>query len=79
MRNIKYNPVLTTKHYKQFKLTIKNKTMKKQKFSIKNLLFKSAREFQSWFAYITKKFRDMTIMSCQNVGKSIMYKVKYSI
>lgn len=75
------NPILTTKnkHYKQFKLTIKNKTMKKQKFSIKNLLFKSAREFQSWFAYITKKFRDMTIMSCQNVGKSIMYKVKYSI
>lgn len=53
--------------------------MKKQKFSIKNLLFKSAREFQSWFAYITKKFRDMTIMSCHNVGKSIMYKVKYSI
>jgi hypothetical protein len=72
-------PILTTKHYKQFKLTIKNKTMKKQKFSIKNLLFKSAREFQSWFAYITKKFKDMIIMSCKKVNGKFLYKIKYSI
>lgn len=53
--------------------------MKKQKFSIKTLLFKSAREFQSWYAYITKKFTDMVIMSCRNVGGKFMYKIKYSI
>lgn len=53
--------------------------MKKQKFSIKTLLFKSAREFQSWYAYITKKFTDMIIMSCRNVGGKFMYKIKYSI
>ena len=53
--------------------------MKKQKFSIKTLLFKSAREFQSWYAYITKKFTDMIIMSCRNVGNKFMYKIKYSI
>lgn len=53
--------------------------MKKQKFSIKTLLFKSAYEFKTWFAYITKKFKDMTIMLCKNVGNKILYKIKYSI
>ena len=54
--------------------------MKKQKFSIKTLLFKSVREFQTWFAHITKKFRDMIIISCKNVRNNIVeYKVKYSI
>lgn len=53
--------------------------MKKQKFSIKTLLFKSAAEFKSWFAYITKKFTDMKIICVRSVGRYFSYKIKYSI
>ena len=53
--------------------------MKKQKFSIKTLLFKSAAEFKSWYAYITKKFTDITIVSVRSIGRYFSYKIKYSI
>lgn len=53
--------------------------MKKQKFSIKTLLFKSVADFKSWFCYITKKFTDMKIIFTKNVNRKFLYKVKYSI
>jgi|LakMenE01Jun11ns_1017448.scaffolds.fasta_scaffold9097407_1 hypothetical protein len=53
--------------------------MKKQKFSFKSLLFKSATEFKSWYNYIIRKFTDIKIVSVRSFGKLIVYKIKYSI
>lgn len=53
--------------------------MKKQKFSMKNLLFKSAAEFVMWYKHITKQFKDLVIVSCKKMQNLFMYKVKYSI
>ena len=53
--------------------------MKKQKFSIKNLLFQTIDKFMIWYKHIVKTFTDIKILSCNKINKCWMYKIKYNI